>query len=107
MGVVVAEGVANPRGDVVTVGPDILGFQRFGGVSLSIATELERLSGYETRVMILGHLQRGGTPIAFDRILAARLGVKAAELAISGEHGVMAALRSGEMVAVDLASGMC
>ena len=71
---------------------------------MSIATELERLTGYETRVMILGHLQRGGTPIAFDRILAARLGVKAAELAMSGAHGVMVAVRSDELVAVDLAS---
>ena len=102
--VVVAEGVADPQGDVVTVGTDILGFERFGGVSIRIANELERLTGYETRVMILGHLQRGGTPIAFDRILAARLGVKAAELAITGQHGLMAAVRSGEIVAVDLAT---
>ena len=86
--VVVAEGVVDPRGEAVTAGIDILGFERFGGVSMSIATELERLTGYETRIMILGHLQRGGTPIAFDRILAARLGVKAAELAMSGAHGV-------------------
>lgn len=102
--VVVAEGVVDPRGEAVTAGIDILGFERFGGVSMSIATELERLTGYETRIMILGHLQRGGTPIAFDRILAARLGVKAAELAMSGAHGVMVAVRSDEIVAVDLAS---
>jgi phosphofructokinase-like protein len=102
--VVVAEGVVDPRGEAVTAGTDVLGFERFGGVSMSVAAELERLTGYETRVMILGHLQRGGTPIAFDRILAARLGVKSAELALAGQYGVMAAVRNGEIVAVDLAA---
>ena len=102
--VVVAEGVPNPSGQIVMVGTDPLGFDRFGGASMSIASELERLTGYETRVMILGHLQRGGTPTAFDRVLATRLGVKAAEFALSGQHGVMAALRGTEIVAVDLAT---
>lgn len=102
--VVVAEGVANPKGEIVTAGTDLFGFERFGGVSMTIANELERLTGYETRVVILGHLQRGGTPTAFDRVLATRLGVKAAELAVSGEQGVMVAVRGTEIVAVDLAS---
>lgn len=102
--VVVAEGVADPSGQIVTAGTDQLGFERFGGASLSIASELERLTGYETRVMILGHLQRGGTPTAFDRVLATRLGVKAAELAVAGQHGVMVAVRGTDIVAVDLAT---
>ena len=101
--VVVAEGVPHPAGGTVSVGYDIHGFQRYGGVSIPIAVELERLTGFETRVMILGHLQRGGTPTAFDRVLATRLGVRAAELAMAGESGVMAAVRGGEIVSVDLA----
>jgi 6-phosphofructokinase 1 len=100
--VVVAEGVADPGGTAVWAGTDQLGFERFGGVSMGIAAELERRTGYETRVMILGHLQRGGTPTAFDRVLATRLGVRAAELAIAGEQGVMVAVRGNEIVAVDL-----
>ncbi|MGH8928191.1 MAG: 6-phosphofructokinase [Acidimicrobiia bacterium] len=102
--VVVAEGVPDPSGAIVTAGTDQLGFERFGGASMSIARELERLTGYETRVMILGHLQRGGTPTAFDRVLATRLGVKAAELALSGQDGVMVAVRGTDIVAVDLAT---
>lgn len=102
--VVVAEGVADPSGEFVTAGTDQLGFERFGGASMSIARELERLTGYETRVVILGHLQRGGTPTAFDRVLATRLGVKAAELALSGQYGVMVAVRGTELFAVDLAT---
>jgi 6-phosphofructokinase 1 len=102
--VVVAEGVASPAGATVTAGSDILGFERYGGVSMTVASELERMTGFEARVMILGHLQRGGTPTAFDRVLATRLGVKAAELALAGDSGVMAAVQGGELVAVDLAS---
>jgi ATP-dependent phosphofructokinase / diphosphate-dependent phosphofructokinase len=102
--VVVAEGVPDPAGATVSAGRDIHGFERYGGVSIPVAVELERLTGFETRVMILGHLQRGGTPTAFDRILAARLGVHAAELAMAGESGVMAAVRAGEIVTVDLAT---
>lgn len=102
--VVVAEGVLAPSGEIVMAGTDQFGFERYGGGSLLIARELERLTGFETRVVILGHLQRGGTPTAFDRILATRLGVKAAELAVSGQHGVMVAVQGGDIVAVDLAT---
>ena len=65
--VIVAEGVPGPSGNRVTMGIDHGGFERLGGVSAVIAAELEARTGYETRVMILGHLQRGGTPTAFDR----------------------------------------
>ena len=62
----------------------MFGFARLGGVATAIAPELERLTGFETRVTVLGHLQRGGTPTAFDRVLATRFGVAAADLAAEG-----------------------
>jgi 6-phosphofructokinase 1 len=100
--VIVAEGVPGPTGAVVTAGLDVVGFERLGGVSNVIAAELERRTGYETRVMILGHLQRGGTPTSFDRVLASRMGIRAAEAALAGDHGVMVACRSQEMTLVPL-----
>lgn len=102
--VVVAEGVTDPDGNPVTGDADALGFKRLGGISTIIANELERLTGIDTRVMVLGHLQRGGIPTAYDRVLATRLGLRAAEAALSGERGVMVALRGTEIVTVDLAS---
>jgi ATP-dependent phosphofructokinase / diphosphate-dependent phosphofructokinase len=101
--VVVAEGAAAPGGETRTTGVDAFGFERLGGVGETIATHIERLTGFESRSMVLGHLQRGGTPTAFDRILATRLGVGAAEAAMDGKTGVMMALRGDEIVAVDLA----
>ncbi len=61
------------------------------------------MTGYETRVTVLGHLQRGGTPTAFDRVLATRLGVKAGELALGDAGRVMVAMRGAGIEAVDLA----
>jgi 6-phosphofructokinase 1 len=104
--VVVAEGVAAPGGDEVTVGTDTTGFMRLGGVSNIIGPELERLTGFETRVMILGHLQRGGTPTAFDRLLATRMGIHAAEAALAGERGVMVASRGDDIVLVPLTTAV-
>ena len=100
--VVVAEGAPAPGGVTMSTGRDAYGFQRLGGIGNLIAAELERLTGFESRAMVLGYLQRGGTPTAFDRILATRLGVRAAELALAGSHGVMVALQGDEIVAVDL-----
>jgi len=98
--VVVAEGVEPPeKTDLQT---DAFGFDRLGGVAYQIAPHLEELTGFETRVTVLGHLQRGGTPTAFDRVLATRFGTKAADLAIAGEHKVMVALRGAEIVPVPL-----
>ncbi|MGH8914848.1 MAG: 6-phosphofructokinase [Acidimicrobiia bacterium] len=104
--VVVAEGVTAPTGELMTLGKDTAGFERLGGVSTVIAAELERLTGFETRVMILGHLQRGGTPTAFDRVLATRLGIRAAEAALEGEFGMMTASRGSEIVMVPLTSAV-
>jgi 6-phosphofructokinase 1 len=98
--VVVAEGVAPP--EAVELPRDAFGFERLGGVAYQIAPRLEELTGFETRVTVLGHLQRGGTPTAFDRVLATRLGVKAADLAMDGESRVMVAMRGAEIVPVSL-----
>jgi 6-phosphofructokinase 1 len=81
---------------------DPRGFPRFGGIAHLIAPEIERRTGYETRVTVLGHVQRGGTPTARDRLLATRLGLKAAELACAGSWGRMAAVRGNEIVDVSL-----
>jgi 6-phosphofructokinase 1 len=104
--VVVAEGVDDPTGGRVTVGKDVTGFERLGGVSTVIGAELERLTGFETRVMILGHLQRGGTPTAFDRVLATRLGVRAVEAVFQGNFGTMVASQGTEIVLVPLTSSV-
>lgn len=100
--VVVAEGIPSPTGEQETTGVDAFGFDRLGGVGSAVAIELERLTGYESRVVTLGYLQRGGTPTAYDRILATRFGLFAAELVLAGRSGVMAALTGDVMVAADL-----
>ncbi len=101
--VVVAEGCAPPAGGTVNAGVDAFGFERLGGVGYSVGAELERLTGFETRVTVLGYLQRGGTPTAFDRVLATRFGVAAVDLAAAGRFGEMTALRAGEVLGVPLA----
>lgn len=101
--VVVAEGIPAPGGEQVMSGVDAFGFERLGGAGERIATRLEELTGFEARTMTLGHLQRGGTPTAFDRVLATRMGLAAAEALLAGRSGVMCALRGDEIVEVDLA----
>jgi phosphofructokinase-like protein len=101
--VVVAEGIEPP---LKTKRPrDLFGFERLGGVAYQIAPLLEKLTGFETRVTVLGHLQRGGTPTAFDRVLATRLGVAAADLAAEGKVRTMVALRGSKIVDVALDEG--
>jgi len=100
--VVVAEGIAPPPGAQISAPLDAFGFERLGGVSAVIAAELERLTGFEARVTVLGHVQRGGTPTAADRVLGSRLGVAAADLAFAGAFGRMVALRGTEIVDVPL-----
>ena len=105
--VVVAEGVAPPPGfEPVEQRKDAFGFDRLGGVGYLIAAAIEAGTGFESRVSVLGHVQRGGTPSAFDRVLATRLGVAAADFAIDGQSGVMAALRSERIVAVPLSEAV-
>jgi 6-phosphofructokinase 1 len=101
--VVVAEGVQLPEGSKRPAArKDAFGFDRLGGVGYQIASDLEELTGFETRVSVLGHTQRGGTPSAFDRVLATRLGVAAAEYAIEGKREVMAAVRGPDIVPVPM-----
>jgi ATP-dependent phosphofructokinase / diphosphate-dependent phosphofructokinase len=98
--VVVSEG-AVPGDGTLEIPPyerDEYGWPRLGGISTVIAEEVERRTGFETRVTILGHIQRGGTPTAFDRVLATRFGVAAIDLASSGRWGRMVALQGSHVV---------
>ncbi len=81
---------------------DSFGHVRLGGIGNVVAEEIEERTGFETRATVLGHIQRGGTPTAFDRVLGTRFGVFAAELIQRGEFGKMAALKGNDIVAVDL-----
>ena len=81
---------------------DQFGHVVLGGVGDALAREVERLTGYETRVTVLGHVQRGGTPTARDRVLATRYGLKAADLVESGSFGRMAALHGDAIVDISL-----
>jgi 6-phosphofructokinase 1 len=101
--VVVAEGAAPRGGREPVLGKDALGFKRYGGAGADLARHLGKLVGHEVRVTVLGHLQRGGSPSAFDRILGSRFGAAALELAVRGQWGKMVALRAGRVVAVPLA----
>lgn len=106
--IVVAEGanLAFEGGEVRQVRAsdelDQYGYPRLGGVGNALATELERLTGYETRTVVLGHVQRGGTPTARDRVLATRYGVAAYECARAGEFGRMVALRGDAIEPIPL-----
>jgi 6-phosphofructokinase 1 len=81
---------------------DQFGHVRLGGVGQELAREIEERTGFETRVTVLGHVQRGGTPTARDRVLATRYGLKADELLVAGKWGRMAALHGDEIVDVSL-----
>ena len=81
---------------------DAFGNVKLGGVANLLAKEIERRTGFETRATVLGHIQRGGTPTARDRILATRYGARAADMVIAGDWGNMAALQGDEIVPVPL-----
>ncbi len=103
--VVVAEGATPREGTLHTregTATDAFGHARLGGIGVALESELERLTGYESRVTILGHVQRGGTPVAFDRVLATRFGVAAMDAAAAGRFGAMVGLRGTEIVEVPL-----
>ena len=100
--IVVAEG-AKPKGKAEIVYGEIVdefGHVRFGGVGYYIGKEIEKIMGIETRVVVLGHLQRGGSPTAFDRVLATRYGVAAIDLVHEGTFGCMVALKGNKIVPV-------
>lgn len=108
--VVVAEGAhpaAESGAESAAGGPtDEFGHPRLGGISNRLAEQIERHTGYETRVVILGHTQRGGTPTAFDRVLATRYGVQAIDMVHRGEFGRMASLQGQQLTSVPLAEAI-
>jgi 6-phosphofructokinase 1 len=75
---------------------------RLGGIGDALAKEIEKRTGYESRAVVLGHVQRGGTPTAFDRVLSTRFGIAAIDAIHDGDYGKMVALRAGEIVRVPL-----
>jgi ATP-dependent phosphofructokinase / diphosphate-dependent phosphofructokinase len=79
------------------------GFVRLGGIGTVLGNEIDQRTGFETRVTVLGHVQRGGTPVATDRVLATRFGLRAAELVHRGETGRMVALQGTQIGSVPLA----
>jgi 6-phosphofructokinase 1 len=103
--VVVAEGAHPAEEDLALAeqGLDAFGHARLGGVGQMLADEIEKRTGKEARLAVLGHIQRGGTPTAFDRVLATRFGVHAISAVHDGAFGTMVALRSTDIVRVPLA----
>ena len=103
--VVVSEGAAPKDGDLVlTTGErDAFGHVRLGGIGTALASLIEQRTGREARAVVLGHIQRGGTPSPFDRVLATRFGLAALDAVHAGETGVMVALRGTDIVRVPLA----
>src|SRR5215467_5997625 len=100
--VVAAEGARFANGKPQDGGAkfDEFGHMRLGGIGNALAQEIEKRTGYETRSVVLGHIQRGGTPSAFDRVLATRYGLGAIDMVHHGEFGKMAALRGNKIISV-------
>ncbi|MEE9284597.1 MAG: ATP-dependent 6-phosphofructokinase [Dehalococcoidia bacterium] len=107
--IVVAEG-AKPKDLKASVFQeeklDEFGHPRLGGIGQVVAQQIEEMTGYETRVTVLGYLQRGGSPSAFDRVLATRLGVAAVQLVKDGVFGVLVCMQSNRIVHVPLEEGL-
>jgi len=106
--IVVSEGaVPAAGGDMTLVSgeKDAFGHVRLGGIGDRIAGEIEQRTGKEARAVVLGHIQRGGTPTAFDRWLATRFGLQAADAVADGDWGTMMALRGTKIIRVPLSEG--
>ena len=106
--VVVAEGAVPQEGTeaLQEEGTDAFGHARLGGIGVMLEGEIEKRTGFETRVTILGHIQRGGTPTAFDRVLATRFGIAAIDAAEAGDYGKMVALRGTKIERVPISEGV-
>jgi len=107
--VVAAEGARFADGKLSTdesAGKDEFGHVRLGGIGNALAQEIEKRTGFETRSVVLGHIQRGGSPSAFDRVLATRYGLGAIDMVHRGEFGRMAALRGNKIISVPLAEAI-
>ena len=103
--VVVAEGALPEEGSEITsaAGVDAFGHARLGGIGDWLGRQIEERTGKEARTTVLGHIQRGGTPTAFDRVLATRFGLHAIDAVHDSDFGKMVALRSTEIIRVPLA----
>jgi phosphofructokinase-like protein len=106
--VVVAEGAKLENAEEVLKDQerDAFGHTKLGGIGEQVAQIIEKETGFETRAMTLGHLQRGGSPTAFDRVLATRFGVKASEMVHEKKFGMMAALQGNRIVEVPIESSI-
>ena len=106
--VVVAEGARPIEGTLDIAEPEIdqYGHQKLGGIANVVAAEIERRTGYDTRVTVLGHVQRGGTPSAFDRVLCTWYGVAAIDAVHDEAYGSMVALQNADVVRVPLADAV-
>jgi phosphofructokinase-like protein len=104
--VVVAEGARFSEGAgapvIQDMGKDEFGHAKLGGIANILAREIEKRTSYETRAVVLGHIQRGGSPSAFDRVLATRYGLGAIDMVHRGEFGRMAALRANKIISIPL-----
>ncbi|MDD5422802.1 MAG: ATP-dependent 6-phosphofructokinase [Candidatus Omnitrophota bacterium] len=106
--VAVAEGAQPKASDLVTKETklDAFGHVMLGGIGERLAGEIQKRTGIETRSTVLGHIQRGGSPTAFDRVLGTRFGVKAMELVLAGKFGYMTSLSGAEIKDVPLQEGV-
>jgi 6-phosphofructokinase 1 len=106
--VVVAEGATPAEGtmEVASGELDEFGHVRLGGIGNQLAEEIERRTGYEARMTNLGHVLRGGSPTAYDRVIATRFGIEAIDAVDQGEFGVMVALRGTDVIRVPLEAGV-
>ncbi len=106
--VVVAEGATPQEGGetLQSEDKDAFGHVHLGGIGVWLGREIEARTGFETRVTILGHIQRGGTPTAYDRVLATRFGIAAIDAVEAGDYGVMVALKGTDIVRVPLSEAV-
>ncbi|MCL2660153.1 MAG: 6-phosphofructokinase, partial [Acidobacteriaceae bacterium] len=106
--VVVAEGAKFPEGGLTTHGDklDAFGHARLSGIGQAVAEEIEKRTKYETRSVNLGHTQRGGTPSAYDRMLATRYGLKAIDLVHEGKFGRLVVLKGTELSDIAIADAI-
>jgi 6-phosphofructokinase 1 len=106
--VVVAEGAKFADGNEkhcessLQSGRDEFGHVRLGGIGSTVASEIEKRTGFESRSVVLGHIQRGGSPTAYDRVLATRYGLSAVDMVHRAEFGQMAALRGNKIISIPL-----
>jgi len=106
--VVAAEGAKFAGGNetLPAASLDEFGHARLGGIGATLATEIEKRTGFESRSVVLGHIQRGGSPTAFDRVLATRYGLGAIDMVHRGEFGRMAALRGNKIISIPVAEAI-